>query len=176
MSNIILYENIRSKIITLRNQRVVLDSDLAGLYSVETKMLLRAVKRNLKRFPCDFMFQLTKDEFDNLKYQNGTSKRGGRRYIPYVFTEQGIAMMSSVLRSEKAIEINIAIMRVFVMVARIIDSSKTLSEKIEDIEKKQESYKNKTNKNIKEIFNVINYLTERKEKDNKNKIGFEYKK
>ena len=176
MHDILIQEKIRTKIIEIRGQRVILDRDLAKLYGVETRALNQSVKRNNERFPDDFMFQLTKDEFDNLKYQNGTSKRGGRRYIPYVFTEQGIAMMSSVLRSEKAIEINIAIMRVFVMVARIIDSSKTLSEKIEDIEKKQESYKNKTNKNIKEIFNVINYLTERKEKDNKNKIGFEYKK
>ncbi len=180
MSDIILYEKIREKIITLRNQRVILDCDLAELYDVEVKMLLRAVRRNLKRFPYDFMFQLFEDEFNNLRYHFGTSKRGGRRYLPYAFTEQGVAMLSSILRSDKAIEIDIVIMRVFVMVARIIDSSKTLSEKIEDIEKEHQKSNQiiqKHDKGIKEIFSVINYLTERKKEsdNNKEEIGFKCK-
>ncbi|MCK4553592.1 ORF6N domain-containing protein [Candidatus Parcubacteria bacterium] len=84
----------------------MLDSDLSMLYGVETKMLIRAVKRNIERFPKDFMFQLTKEEFEILRCQNGTSKKGGRRYLPYMFTEQGVAMLSSVLRSEKAIKVH----------------------------------------------------------------------
>ena len=99
-------ERIRQCIYLVRKQKIMLDSDLAILYGVETKALVRAVKRNIDRFPEDFMFQLTKSEFDNfLRYQNGTSSWGGRRYLPYAFTEQGVAMLSSVLRSKRAVEV-----------------------------------------------------------------------
>lgn len=107
-------ENVERSILLLRGQKVMLDADLAALYGVETKELVRAVKRNLKRFPDDFMFQLTAEEFAALRFQSGTSKgRGGRRYRPYVFTEHGVAMLSSVLHSERAIQANIVIMRAF---------------------------------------------------------------
>jgi hypothetical protein len=116
-------ERITQTILLLRGHKVILDDDLAALYEVETKTLNRAVKRNLDRFPDDFMFQLTTEEFDNLRYQFGTSslksqigtsRWGGRRYPPYVFTEQGVAMLSSVLHSDRAIHVNIEIMRAFV--------------------------------------------------------------
>jgi len=106
--------SIDKMIYIIRGKQVMFDSDLAALYEVETKTLNRAVKRNLDRFPTDFMFQLTEDEFENLRCQNGTSRWGGRRYVPYVFTEQGVAMLSSVLRSERAVQVNIEIRRAFV--------------------------------------------------------------
>ncbi|MDO8930683.1 MAG: ORF6N domain-containing protein, partial [Bacteroidota bacterium] len=110
-------EKIQTKIYEIRGQKIMLDSDLAELYEVETKNLNLAVKRNLKRFPPDFMFQLAKSEWDILRLQIETSKgRGGTRYMPYAFTEQGVAMLSGVLNSEKAIEVNISIMRAFVFV------------------------------------------------------------
>lgn len=106
---------IETMIYIIRDQRVMIDSDLAKLYCVETKQLNRQVQRNLKRFPADFMFQLTEIEEESLRYQFGTSKKGkgGRRYLPYVFTENGVAMLSSILGSDRAIEINISIMRIF---------------------------------------------------------------
>jgi hypothetical protein len=107
-------QEINSKIYEVRGMKVMLDSDLAKLYQVETRDLNKAVFRNIKRFPLDFMFELTKEEFENLMFQNGTSSWGGRRKLPKVFTEQGIAMLSSVLRSDIAIEVNISIMRTFV--------------------------------------------------------------
>ncbi len=115
---------IQSKIYEIRGQKVMLDRDLAELYGIETKVLKQAVKRNLKRFPSDFMFELTQDEFECLRSQFVTSNaRGGTRYMPFAFTEQGVAMLSSVLNSEVAIEINIYIMRAFVVIRQIIVSS-----------------------------------------------------
>ena len=104
-------EQIENSIYLIRGEKVILDADLAQLYGVETKILNKAVKRNLDRFPEDFMFQLTTEEAENLRFQIGTSKkqRGGRRYLPYAFTEQGVAMLSSVLNSKRAIDVNIAI-------------------------------------------------------------------
>lgn len=102
---------IENKIFELRGQRVMLDSDLAELYEVETKNLNKAVKRNLDRFPADFMFQLTEEELTNLRFQFGTSSWGGSRYLPYAFTEQGVAMLSGILRSSIAVQVNINIMR-----------------------------------------------------------------
>ncbi len=106
-------EQIVAKIYFFRNKKVMMDSDLASLYGVESKQLKRAVKRNISRFPSDFMFELTKEEYQNLRCQLGTSSWGGQRYLPYAFTEQGVAMLSSVLNSEKAIQVNIQIMRAF---------------------------------------------------------------
>ena len=119
-------ELIQSKIYEIRGERVMLDFDLAGMYGIETKVLKQAVRRNLKRFPSDFMFELSQDEFALLRSQFVTSnKRGGTRYMPFAFTEQGVAMLSSVLNSEVAIEINIGIMRAFVAVRRVIANPPT---------------------------------------------------
>ena len=120
---------IQNKIYEVRGQKVMLDFDLAELYGSETKRLKEAVRRNLKRFPSDFMFELTKEEFESLRSQIASSnKRGGTRYMPFAFTEQGVAMLSSVLNSESAIEINISIMRAFVGIRQIISSSSPLLE------------------------------------------------
>ena len=117
---------IQSKIYEIRGQKVMLDRDLAELYGIETKVLKQAVKRNLKRFPSDFMFELTQDEFECLRSQFVTSNaRGGTRYMPFAFTEQGVAMLSSVLNSEVAIEINIYIMRAFVAIRQMIAAPPT---------------------------------------------------
>lgn len=119
-------ELVQSKIYEIRGERVMLDFDLAGMYGIETKVLKQAVRRNLKRFPSDFMFELSQDEFALLRSQFVTSnKRGGTRYMPFAFTEQGVAMLSSVLNSEVAIEINIGIMRAFVAVRRVIANPPT---------------------------------------------------
>jgi phage regulator Rha-like protein len=118
-------EIIEKKILLIRGEKVMLDADLAELYAVETKMLVRAVKRNIDRFPEDFMFQLAEEEFQNLRFQFGTSSQwGGRRYLPYVFTEQGVAMLSSVLNSERAVQVNIAIMRTFVKLRELLSTNK----------------------------------------------------
>ena len=117
---------IQSKIYEIRGQKVMLDFDLAELYSIETKVLKQAVKRNQKRFPSDFMFELTKEEFNSLRSQFVTSnKRGGTRYMPFAFTEQGVAMLSSILNSEVAIEINISIIRAFIAIRQLISNTPT---------------------------------------------------
>lgn len=137
MSGITL-RKIEKMIFVIRGQKVMIDSDLAELYEVETKAFNRAVKRNLSRFPKDFMFQLTKEEFESLRCQIGTSKssgRGGRRYLPLVFTEHGIAMLSSVLNSERAIKVNISIIRVFIKLRQLLFESETLSERVYELEK-----------------------------------------
>ncbi|MBN4081276.1 ORF6N domain-containing protein [Caldithrix abyssi] len=115
-------ETINDKIALVRGQKIILDRDLAEMYSVETKRLKEAVRRNLERFPSDFMFELSKDEFENLRTQFATSSWGGARYMPMAFTEQGVAMLSSVLHSKRAVEVNIAIMRVFVQTSKQSDS------------------------------------------------------
>jgi len=168
MSDIILYEKIENKILLIRKQKVMLDRDLAELYGVPTKRLNEQIKRNIKRFPEDFMFQLNKietnelvancDRFDKLKHSS---------VYPLVFTEQGIAMLSSVLNSDRAIKINITIMRAFVKIRQLIYSYKDLVGKIEEIEKKYDT-------KIKKVFEVLDFLIKAKEEDNKNKelIGF----
>ena len=141
---LIAMANIETKILLIRGQKVMLDADLAELYAVETKVLNRAVKHNIERFPNDFMFQLSTEEFDNLRFQFGTSslksqigtsRWGGRRYPPYAFTEQGVSMLSSVLRSSRAIEVNIAIMRTFVQLRQMLTSNAELSRKLVALEK-----------------------------------------
>jgi len=136
--SLIPIERIEKTIYLIRGEKMILDRDLALLYEVETKMLNRAVKRNLKRFPSDFMFQLTADETDVLRYQIGTSKksRGGRRYLPYVFTEQGVAMLSSVLNSERAVLVNVEIIRTFVRLRQMLASNAELSRRLDDLESK----------------------------------------
>lgn len=140
-------ETIHNKIHLLRNQKVMFDYDLAELYEIETKVLKQAVRRNIERFPEDFMFELTKEEFDNLRTQFATSSYGGTRYMPFAFTEQGVAMLSSVLKSTKAIEVNIAIMRTFVLLRNSILSLEEVSKRITDVEK-----------HFPEIYKALNYL------------------
>src|SRR5438105_11082512 len=129
-------EAVISKIYLLRGHKIMLDRDLAKLYRVETKQLKRAVKRNASRFPDDFMFELNKEEFDNLKSQFGTSSWGGIRYSPMAFTEQGVAMLSSVLNSERAISVNIQIIRVFTKMRQLLLTHKDILLKLEIMEKK----------------------------------------
>jgi len=178
--NLIPADRIESKILYLRGQKVMIDFDLAVLYGVETKKFNQAVKRNLERFPDDFMFQLTKEEANLisqfatsssvLRSQFVTSKmdgRGGRRYLPYAFTEQGVAMLSSVLRSHRAVEVNIAIMRIFVNIRKFISTYEGLAMKIAELEKKY-------NGKIGRIMQVIDQLI-KNNKDGgklKNEIGF----
>jgi hypothetical protein len=126
-------ETIIRKIYLLRGEKVLLDRDLAELYGVDTKVLKQAVKRNAKRFPKDFMFTLTQKEFQNLRSQFATSNRGGVRYLPFAFTEQGVAMLSGVINSPKAIEMNIAIMRAFVETRKLLHSNKKIAEQIQQL-------------------------------------------
>ncbi|MDO8916205.1 MAG: ORF6N domain-containing protein [Coriobacteriia bacterium] len=133
-------ETILASIHVIRGQRVLLDTDLAVLYGVETKRLLQAVTRNSGRFPEDFMFRLTLEEFDSLRdAQRSESAWGGRRYPPYAFTEQGVAMLSSVLRSERAVAVNIGIMRAFVRLREMLRSNKELALRLDDLEAKYDS-------------------------------------
>ena len=128
---------IQNKIYEIRVQKVMLEFDIAELNGSETKRLKEAVRRNLKRFPCDFMFELTKEEFESLRSQIASSnKRGGTRYMPFAFTEQGVAMLSSVLNSEAAIEINISIMRAFVTVRQYLSSVNNTTKEIEELKQR----------------------------------------
>lgn len=162
-------EIITSKIFYIRGQKVMLDGDLAELYQVETKRLNEQVKRNIERFPEDFMFQLTKVEFDVLKSQNATSSWGGRRTAPYAFTEHGVLMLSSVLNSPTAIKVNIQIIRVFTKMREALTDTLNLKLEIEDIKKKL----NNQSKNIELVFNYLDELIDKKENPKaKNKIGY----
>lgn len=147
----------------------MLDFDLALMYEVETKVFKQSVKRNINRFPPDFMFILSQKEFQALRSQIVTSKRGGTRYLPYAFTEQGVAMLSSVLNSEKAIEVNIAIIRTFVLIRQYALGFGELSKKIKQLEKKY-------NANFKEVFAALDFLVAEKIKEedikNRKRIGF----
>lgn len=165
-------ERIEKAILLIREQKVLLDRDLARLYGVTTFNLNKAVKRNLQRFPEDFMFQLTKEEAAGLRFQTGMSKpggRGGRRYLPYAFSEQGVAMLSSVLRSPRAIDVNIAIMRAFVRLRKIMASHKDLARKLEDLERKLCEHDQKFHV----VFEAIRQLMEPPpEPVRKRRIGF----
>ena len=138
----------------------MLDSDLAGLYCVAVKRLNEAVKRNIRRFPIDFMFQLTKEEWQNLRSQFATLSKDKRKYAPYVFTEQGASMLSSVLNSEQAIAINIQIMRVFVQIKQFALTNKELTERLNEMEHKFIQYARDMNINIEDIYKQLNYLTD----------------
>lgn len=135
-NSVIPVKVIESKIYYIRKRKIMLDRDLAELYGVETKYLKQQVNRNIERFPDDFMFQLNKKEFNNLRSQIATSSWGGARYLPYAFTELGVAMLSSVLRSEQAIKVNIQIMRAFTRLREMVITHKDLKRKIEEMEKK----------------------------------------
>jgi hypothetical protein len=150
--SLIPVDRIEKAILLIRGQKVILDADLAALYGVETKMLVRAVKRNINRFPTDFMFQLSKEEFDNLRFHFGTSSVwGGRRYPPYAFTEQGVAMLSSVLRSQRAVQVNIEIMRAFIRLRQMLASHVELARKLDALEKKYDAQ-------FKQVFEAIRQL------------------
>ena len=168
---IVPVELIEKKIYLIRGHKVMFDKDLAELYGVKTKVLLQSVRRNITRFPSDFMFQLTKEEFDNLRSQIVTSSSwGGRRYLPYAFTEQGVAMLSSVLRSERAIQVNIAIMWAFVKLRQILSTHKELAYKLTELERKIE----RDDEEIKAIFDAIRQLMTPIEEPRK-RIGFHVK-
>jgi hypothetical protein len=173
-------EQLAPLVIRLRRENVILDSDIAELYGIETKVLNQAIKRNIERFPSDFMFQISDDELENLRSQIATlkpddslrsqivtlnNKRGQhRKYLPYAFTEQGVAMLSSVLRSPRAVEVNIAIMRTFVQLRSLMQSNKLLAEKIEKLEEKYDQ-------NFQIVFDAIRQLIAADETPTK-ELGF----
>jgi len=151
MADIVRQNIIERKIFLIRGLNVMLDRDLAELYGVQTKVFIQAVKRNKNRFPNDFMFQLSKREFENLRSQFVTSSWGGRRYLPYALTEQGVAMLSSVLNSERAILVNIGIMRIFVNIRKLVSTNKVIFNRLNQLEDKVKSH----DKKIRTIFEVI---------------------
>jgi ORF6N domain len=154
-------EEVINKIYLLRGKRVMLDRDLADMYGVETLQLKRQVRRNLERFPKDFMFELDKKEFENLRSQFGTSSWGGVRYTPMAFTEQGVAMLSSILNSKTAIEVNIQIIRIFTRIREMLITHKDVLLKLEKLEKAMLKHDNRTSKNeddIQLIFNALKQL------------------
>ena len=157
---------IQNRIYEIRGNRVMLDFDLAGLYDVETKVLNQAVKRNLKRFPEDFMFQLTNQELDSLRSQIVTSNRGGLRYLPYAFTEHGVTMLASVLRSDKAVEINIQIVRAFIALRQYALG-------YTDIKQQLDTFMIETNLQFNEIYQALTELAEQKKEEKRpNPIGY----
>jgi hypothetical protein len=157
-------DTIASKIYFIRGQKVMLDRDLADLYGVETRTLKQTVRRNIGRFPLDFMFELKKSEFEDLRSQIATSSWGGTRYMPMAFTEQGVAMLSSVLRSDRAIKVNIQIMRTFTRLRKMLSTHEELKQKIEDLEKRYDE-------NFRIVFEAIKQLFTEEEKPG-SKIGY----
>ncbi len=166
--SVIPIENIGSKILLIRGQKVMLDADLAELYGVTTGNLNLAVRRNIERFPIDFMFQLTKEEYENLILQFARSSWGGSRHLPYVFTEHGVSMLSSVLKSRQAVQVNILIIRAFIKIREILASNKEMVYKIEELEREQKIQ----NKHINGIYRLIEKLLDQPLKP-KGKIGFD---
>lgn len=162
-------EIVMNKIYLIRGHKVMLDSDLAELYEVETRVLNQAVSRNVDRFPEDFMFQLNEKEWENLKSQNVMSSWGGRRTLPYVFTEHGVLMLSSVLNSRRAIQLNILIVRVFTRIRQMLTDNTELRLAIEKLERKSENH----TKNIEVVFKYLDELLEKKENPKPRKaIGY----
>ena len=162
--------SVTSKIYLIRGKRVMFDSDLSELYSVKTKSLNLAVRRNLERFPSDFMFQLTSDEVEALRFQNETSKkgRGGRRYLPYVFTQEGVAMLSGILNSPRAVQANLLIMRAFIKLREMVATNELIRQKIEELERKYEKH----DKQFKVVFQALRDLLEPPKISKKKPIGF----
>ncbi len=158
-------ERITKSILLIRGHKAILDVDLASLYGTETRVLLQAIKRNIARFPDDFMFQLTKQEFSDLRSQFVTSSWGGRRYPPYAFTEQGVAMLSSVLRSDRAVQANIEIMRAFVSLRKLLSSNAELARKLAMLEGKYDAQ-------FKVVFDAIRELMKPSDKKKTRSIGF----
>ena len=159
-------ENLAKLVFLVRGEKVLLDADLAMLYGVATKVLNQAVKRNLDRFPADFMFQLTPEEWESMRSQFVTASRRNVGALPYAFTEQGVAMLSSVLRSQRAVEVNIAIMRTFVQLRRLMDSNRDLARRIEAMETRYDEQ-------FSQVFDAIKQLiAEDKTRKAKRPIGF----
>jgi hypothetical protein len=160
---------IQQKIFEIRGEKVMLDFDLAFLYGVETKALNQSVKRNIDRFPSDFMFQLSESEYRILKSQIVTSSWGGVRKLPFAFTEHGVTMLAGILRSQQAVNMNIAIVRAFIALRQIADQYKELAEKLAELE-------TSNNKQFREIYQALNYLIEKKQKEEdfnkRERIGF----
>jgi len=162
-------EIISNKIFLIREVKVMLDKDLAELYGVSTGNLNKAVKRNIKRFPEDFMFQLKSEEFEILKFQFGTSSWGGTRSFPYAFTEQGVAMLSGILNSDRAINVNIQIMRIFTRIRQMLTDTLSIKLEIEEIKKKLHNQ----DKNIEIVFSYLDELiTKQEEQIPRKRIGF----
>jgi len=174
MGELVLQEAVENKIFLIRGHKVMIDRDLARLYGVSTKRLNEQIRRNIRRFPSDFMFQLTLEEAVSLRSQIATLKTNGsnrgkhRKYLPYAFTEQGVAMLSSVLNSERAIQVNIAIMRAFVKLRHILATHKELAHKLEELEGKIERHDSE----IQAIFEAIRQLMEPPPVPPKPRIGF----
>lgn len=156
---------IQSKIFEIRGTRVLLDFDLANLYNVETSALKRAVKRNIERFPSDFMFELTNSEYENLRCQFGISSWGGTRYLSYAFTQEGVAMLSSVLRSTTAIQVNISIMRAFSMMRQMITGYDEILKRIEELEIS-------TDTQFSEVYNALTRLLSSPDSTPRRPIGY----
>ena len=182
-----IIKSIQNRIYEIRGENVMLDRDLAALYEIETKALNLAVKRNIKRFPKDFMFQLTKEEFDDLRFQfetsennkslrlqNETSKngRGGTRYLPYAFTEQGVAMLSGVLNSDKAIAMNIAIMRAFIEIRRILIQETDLRIQLNEIKERLGEHDTQLNAIYDAMENLLDEKAAEKKLNERRRIGF----
>ncbi len=169
---ILIEEIIINKIYLVRGRKVMLDKDLADLYQVETKQLKRQVRRNIERFPNDFMFNISIEEFENLRSQIGTSKRGGVRYMPMVFTEQGVAMLSSILKSKTAIQVNINIIRVFNKMRKMLETHHEILKKLDELERKGIEHDEK----IMLIFEYIKQFEESKQKEleykNRKRVGY----
>ena len=171
LQELVAEQKVLNKIYVIRGEKVMIDQDLAEMYGVETKQLKRHVKRNIERFPKDFMFQLTKKEFENLRSQIGTSSWGGTRYVPMAFTEQGVAMLSSILNSKTAIEVNIRIIRVFTKLREYALTHKEILLQLAKLEKEVKG----NSKDIENIFMVLKELLEKESKPiQRNKIGFKH--
>jgi len=181
-----IIRSIQNRIYEIRGERVMLDRDLAALYETETKALNLAVKRNIKRFPADFMFQLTKEEFEDIRFQtdtlekgqalrlqNETSKgRGGNRYLPYVFTEQGVAMLSGILNSDRAINMNIAIMRAFIEIRRIVLQQSDLKEQLREIKARLGEHDVQLNHIYDAMENLLDEKAAQRKWEDRERIGF----
>jgi phage regulator Rha-like protein len=182
-----IIQSIQNRIYEIRGERVMLDRDLAALYETETKALNLAVKRNMKRFPKDFMFQLRKEEFEDLRFQIETSEksdhplrlqietskgRGGTRYMPYAFTEQGVAMLSGILNSDKAINMNIAIMRAFVEVRKILLRQNDLKEQVKQIRERIGEHDVQLSQIYDALENLLDEKAAQKKWEERNRIGF----
>jgi phage regulator Rha-like protein len=182
-----IIRSIQNRIYEVRGERVLLDKDLADLYEVPTKSLNLAVKRNIKRFPADFMFQLTKEEFESLRFQIETSNnsgnplrfqsetskgRGGTRYLPYAFTEQGVAMLSGILNSDKAISMNIAIMRAFVEIRRIVLQQGDIKEQLKAIQERIGEHDTQLSAIYDAIENLLDDKAAKRKWEDRERIGF----
>ncbi len=170
-----IIQSIQNRIYEIRGERVMLDRDLAALYETETKLLNKAVKRNIKRFPKDFMFQLTNEEFESLRFQIGTLEKGrGRysKYLPYAFTEQGIAMLSGILNSDIAINMNIAIMRAFVEIRKVLLQQISLKEQLKEIKERLGEHDAQLNQIYDAMENILDEKAAQRKWEERQRIGF----